>query len=287
MLTLAASLIAALPQAETDKLKEAWPKVVEAWRAMDTYKAEKEELSDDFLKLMGRLHDAFSAAGMLDGADFEAGALKRLFKLRAARLLPRTSYDEVVVARAWAAQRFAEGQPAKAGLDGLLAGLSRLKELRDKGLDDEDNVADETAAVRKSMKELKIVADDTPQWLRRRALELTRAVVAGGAWPERPKATAEQEAQAKRWIDELDDNDPEVREKAMRELMKIGDAVLPVLRAALKGASGEAAERIKRVLGEGHEPWRMAREERPADPVLRERAAVIEALKALERPKDK
>ena len=66
MIALAAALVAALVPQDEARLKEAWPKMAEAWKAVEEYKAPPDAgpLDDEYLKVIAKVHAAFEGAGL-------------------------------------------------------------------------------------------------------------------------------------------------------------------------------------------------------------------------------
>jgi hypothetical protein len=137
----------------------------------------------------------------------------------------------------------------------FLGAVARLKALERDRLDDEDNIQDELSTARKALKDLGITADSTPTPLRRRVLALARALAGGDPYPEPPRATEEQSAQIRGWIGTLGHELIEEREKASRELRRMGEVVIPFLQAAKGSPDAEVAGRVNQLLGVGHAPW--------------------------------
>lgn len=278
MIALAALIVvlAPLPQDE-GRLKEAWPGLVEAWKSLDAHKAaDSDPMSDDNLRLLGKVHKAFEAAGFMESAPgFGSGSLKQFIRLRGEKALGGASNSSSRrfhaveggggVILEWheggelGVRRKSDGAP----LDKLLASLAKLGELKDKGVDDDDNIQDELAAARKSFKDLSLTTDDTPLWLRRRLLKTAHALVLGQAYPEMAGATEEQAAQIKGWIADLGHETLETRDKASRELCKWGEQAHPLLVEASKATDPEVAARAQKILGVGHNPWKDAAARKP------------------------
>ncbi len=265
------------PLQDENRLRDAWPKLVDAWRAVDQQKPDADALSDERLKLMNKVHAAFEAAGWLDAQpEFTPAALKQLFKLRQGGDAAQQG------ARFWLAEKLqADGVASHRGsLGTLLESVRKLKELKDKGLDDEDNVQDLMAAIRTSFKQLHLTADDTPVWLRRRLVTLAQALVLGEAYPEPARATDAQAKQIQTWVADLGAAELETRDTAARDLAKAGEVAAPFLREALKSPDKEVGERAKKLLGIGHEPWKVAAAA-AGDPAS-EKAQWLEALRLRE-----
>lgn len=264
MIAIAAAVLFALPAQEEDKLKEAWPKLVEAWRSVEEHKpSETGTFDDNLIRAMGKLHDAFEAAGMFqEHPSYETAALKHLCKLGAKNLFPGSSngvlYNMAVAELQFGprnGQRWVNPMTRGGGMNDLLSSIRRLRELKEKGLDDEDNVAEETTTIRKSLKGLGLIEDETPMWLRRRVTSLAHAMVLGEAYPETARATEEERKQIAGWVEALGSEESEVREKATRELMKCGEKALGELQEALRSQDAEVVARAKKILGVGLEPW--------------------------------
>jgi len=235
---------------------------VEAWKAVDAYKAPAEStgLDDEFLKVAAKLNGAFEASGLFaaDG-EYLPRAIKAFVKIKARAILPsgqglfpaQVFLRRMRLGAGGALEAVADADP----LATLMASLKKLQSLKQEGLDDEENVQDELATARKSLKALGITADDTPPGLRRRALHLVKALALGEAYPEAPKATEEQAKQYRAWIAELGHESIETREKATKDLMRAGETTMPFLREALKGSDAEVTTRARQLLGVGHAPW--------------------------------
>jgi hypothetical protein len=269
MMTLVALLVAFAPQDEA-KLKESWPKLVEAWKAVEAYKPAPENgpLDDEYLKVAAKLHGAFESAGLFaaDG-EYLPQAVKAFVKFRARALAPAAPQNALnrgmVIRRirvAGAAPGVVESEPQADGnpMATLLNSLKKLQSLKQGGLDDEENVQDELATARKSLKALGITADNTPSALRRRVLRLVRALALGEAYPEPASATEEQAKQFRAWIADLGSDSIETREKATVEFRRASEASLPFLREALKSTDAEVTARARTLLGIGHAPWKTA-----------------------------
>jgi len=261
MVTLAAALLFALQ--DESRLKEAWPNLADAWKAVDAYKAQpaRGEFDDEYIKLVGKLHDAFDKGGLYDAAgEYAPLAVKAFVKIKM-RGLAQTNHfwgdarARVAVFRAGQRAEFAGGDPMAA----FLESIKKLRELKKSGLDDEDNVQDELATARKALKSLGITSDATLAPLRRRALSLVRALALDEGYPEPPKATEEQAKQIRGWISELGHESIEARDKATQELIRGGEPVLPFMREALKSPDAEVVARARNLLGIGHAPWAEAK----------------------------
>ena len=268
MTFLAAALIVALVPQDEARLKESWPKLVEAWKAADEYKPTPEGvlLDDEALKVAGKIHQAFEAAGLFAAeGEYLPQAIKAFIKQRARALAPASAdpWGRVMAIRGrlrvMAAGGGVEPQAPTVETDPMgafLNSLKKLKELKVGGLDDEDNVQDELVTARKALKGLGVTSDDTPPALRRRAFALARALATGDAYPEPAVATDDQVKQYRAWIAELGNDSIEAREKAMKELLRAGETVFPAAREALKQSDAEIAARCKQLLGYGHAPWK-------------------------------
>jgi hypothetical protein len=264
MLALAAALLVALVPQDEARLKESWPKLAEAWKAVEAYKPAPEHggMDDEFLKVAAKLHAAFEAAGLFaTEGEYLPQAVKALVKIKARAIVPASSNPfgrQIAIVRKFAAGggggfEFAssEGDP----LGSLVGALKKLQALKQGGLDDEENVQDELSTARKALKTLGITADDTPPGLRRRALHLVKAMALGEDYPAPAAATEEQAKQYRAWFSELGNESIEVREKAMKELLRAGEAALPFAREALRNPDAEVASRAKLLLGYQHAPW--------------------------------
>jgi hypothetical protein len=270
MIALAAAMLLALPQDES-KLREAWPKLAEAWKAIETFQTSSAaESGDEFLKAAGKLHGAFEAAGLYaTEGEYVPLALKAFIKSRARGWFSGGAYSST--RRYQLSFDGMSGDPMKAFLDSL----SRLQALEKNRLDDEDNVQDELATARKALKALGVTADATPGPLRRRILALARALALGEAYPEPAKATDEQAKAIRDLISGMSRESIEEREKAARELSRIGEAAFPFLRETLKSPDAEVAARSRQMLGIGHAPWTTA----PGAIALDDKARFVEDMK--------
>lgn len=265
MSALAAALLIALVPQDEAPLKESWPKLVEAWKAVEAYKtpAEPGLLDDEFLKVAAKLHAAFEAAGLYaPEGEYLPQALKAFVKIRARGISQgnfglRVAGIRRIRMAAPGGGAFESGGPAEADpMGALLGSLKKIQTLKQGGLDDEENVLDELVTARKALKGLGVTADETPPALRRRVLVLIRSLAQGEAYPESAVATEDQVKQFRAWVTELGHEAIENREKAMKELLRAGEASLPVLREALKQGDAEIASRCKQLLGVGHSPWK-------------------------------
>lgn len=271
--TAAALLFLLCAQDDESRLREAWPKLVEAWQALETYDGAKEgEWQDGLLPVMGKVHAAFEAAGFLDpDAGFEVAALKRFFGGRYTIHLEKVSspsgkdsLEEDLGVLVLRAEGFRNRRaPATYGFDSLFASLQKVRELREKGLDDEENVGDEMSVVRKSLKALGLMSDSTHGWLRRRFTHLVRALVLKEPFPEPAKASDEQARTIRGHLADLSSPDADAREKATAALLKDGEIARPFLREALKSPDPEVVSRAKTILGVGHAPWKDKAEAKP------------------------
>jgi hypothetical protein len=268
MSSLVVALLVALAPQDEGRLKESWPKLAEAWKAVEAYKPgpDSAPLDDEYLKLLAKVHGAFEAAGLFaPEGEYLPQALKAFIKIRVrnataggSALAFRAARIRIVMGAApgGGAEPAAPEDPNPMGT--LLGALKKLQALKDGGMDDEDNVQDEMVAARKALKALKITADDTPPALRRRALRLVRALALGEAFPEAAVPTEAQAKQFKGWIAELGSELIETRDKATEELRKAGEPALALLRESSKSADAEVASRARRLLGVGHAPWKVA-----------------------------
>jgi len=266
MITLAAAVLVALVPQDEGRLKESWPKLVEAWKAVEAYKAPAEPglLDDELLKVAAKLHAAFESAGLFAAeGEYLPQAVKALVKLRTRSILPlgnnpfanRFGAIRIVRAGVGGAPEWQRGGVDANPMGALLESLNKLKSLKQGGLDDEENVQDELSTARKSLKTLGIIADDTPAGLRRRALHLVKAIALGEDFPAPTAATEDQAKQYKAWFAELGHESIETRENALKELTKAGEPALPFAREALKSGDAEVASRARSLLGYGHAPW--------------------------------
>jgi hypothetical protein len=265
MILIAAALLM-LPQVQDDdRLKTAWPKLVDAWKAAEAFQATPApDGGDEFLKAAGKLHAAFEAAGLyeMEGGEYVPRAVKAFIKTRFRWLQPSRP-GAIRFEATWVG-----GQPVDP-MKAFLDSIGRLKSLEQKGLADEDNVQDELATARKALKAMGVTADETPSSLRRRVLALARALATGEAYPEPARATEEQVKEIRGFMGGLAGDSIEDREKATRELQRFGEAAFPYLREALAGGDAEAASRAKRLLGIDHAPWTALAQQDHRDPKLR------------------
>jgi hypothetical protein len=265
MTALAAALLVAFVPQDEAKLKESWPKLVEVWKAVEAYKSAPENgpLDDEYLKVAAKLHGAFESAGLYaaDG-EYLPQAVKTFVKFRARALAPASAQNGqfrtalIRRIRVGAGGALTEEPQADANpMATLLNSLKKLQSLKQGGLDDEENVQDELATARKSLKALGIAADDTPPALRRRVLHLVKAIALGEDYPAPAVATEDQAKQFRGWISDLGHESIENRETATKALMGAGEASLPFVREALKSGDAEIASRARKLLGVGHAPW--------------------------------
>lgn len=277
MVALVAVLVLGQVADDEQRLREAWPKLVDAWQALETYDGSKSEgWQEGLLPVMGRVDAAFEAAGFFESeAGFEVAALKHFFGDRY-----RIGIEKVTAPGAGtgnlesdlqALVLRAEGKrhrraAAAYGFDTLFASLQKIRDLREKGLDDEENVGDEMAVVRKSLKALGLMSDSTPGWLRRRYTHLVRSLVLKESFPEPAKASDDQAKAIRTWIGDLSSPEVDVREKATAALLKDGEIARPFLREALKNPDPEVVSRAKTILGLGHAPWKERKEKEPVEP---------------------
>jgi hypothetical protein len=271
MTALAAALLVALVPQDEARLKESWPKLVEAWKAVEACKAPAETamLDDELLKVAAKLHAAFDAAGLFAAeSEYLPQAVKALIKIRTRSILPAASTS---VGQRFAARVLRMGagggfevSPADANpMGALLASLKKLQALKKDGLDDEENVQDELSTARKALKSIGITADDTPPGLRRRALHLVKAMALGEDYPAAAVATDDQAKQYRLWITDLGNESIEARETAAKELMRAGESVLPFAREAMKSPDAEVVTRARSLLGFGHAPWTKLKVQEP------------------------
>jgi hypothetical protein len=272
MTALAAVLIAALVPQDEPRLKEAWPKLSEAWKAIEAYKPDPEAgaLDDGYLKVVAKLHGAFEAAGLFGPeGEYLPQAVKAFVRAKARTLsndgMQGQFFGGLRVALVMPGMPGGGAEPEQAGdpMTTLLASLKKLQELKKEKLDDDDNLADELATARKALKNLGITADETPTALRRRALTLIKALALGEAYPEPAAATPDQAKQVREWISLLGNDVIETREKATDDLRRAGESALPLLRESLKSADAEVGARVRKLLGVGHEPWKAMAAARP------------------------
>jgi hypothetical protein len=233
-----------------DKLEENFGKLQEAWKAAA---AKSDGLTDDYIRAIGKLSNALEAAGCFDpDASADARAVKRLLVRRAESMQAAKAGNRmrVVVRGAGGAFR-AESDDSGTALERFEKAVAKQRELKEKGIDDEDNLQEVLVKQRKALKDLGIIADEMPQWIRRRVLKLAQALATGAACPAFAKATPEQEKRVRELVAQLGDAEPEKRDEAARELDKIGEPAVPQLREALKHGDAEVRERAKKILGIG------------------------------------
>lgn len=265
MVALVAVLVLGQAADDEQRLRESWPKLVEAWKAMEAWNGGKSaDLSEGFVRTLGTVHAAFEAAGFYaEEPGYEVAALKRFFlsryKVTVEKVVrpptPKGEGEDMIVdGTLWLGD--CNPQPPSYGFDTLFASLEKLRELREKGRDDEDNVAEETAIVRKSLKAFRLMSDETPSWLRRRFIALVHAMVLHEPFPEPAKATPARAGEIRDRIAELSHPDIEVREKATQALLKDGEIARPLLRESLQNSDPEVVSRVKSILGVGHAPWK-------------------------------
>lgn len=252
MIALAAALLLA-PVQDESKLKDAWPKLVDAWKAVEAYAAAPSaDGGDDFLRTAGKIHEAFDAAGLYaTEGEYVPQALKTFVKARVRGWFRNFAGGNRKGPETATLYLSHPSDPMKTFLDSL----ARLQALQKRGLDDEDNVQDELSTARKALKTLAVTADDTPWPLRRRVLALAKALALGEPYPEPARATEEQAKAIREQIGKLGSESIEERDKAVREVTRFGDAALPFLREALKSPDAETAARSRHLLGVGHAPW--------------------------------
>ncbi|HEY3225616.1 MAG TPA: hypothetical protein VGK61_01315 [Planctomycetota bacterium] len=264
MMTLAAALLFGMVPQDEARLRDAWPKLAETWKSIESYKPSSGtgELDDEFLKVAGKLHEAFEAGGLYGSeGEYVPAALKNFIKARTRGLVAGGSPHAMNRAAGLADFQFGYGAggASLAPMRAFLDAVARLSSLEKSGLADEDNVMDELVTARKALKGLAITSDATPGPLRRRVFSLLRALALGEPYPEPAKATEEQAKQFRAWISELGHEEIETREKAMKELLRAGEASLQFLREALKGGDAEIVSRARKLLGFGHAPWAEAK----------------------------
>ena len=262
MIALTVSLLLFSPCQDPDSLRDAWPELVKVWNELESHQQGKTEgFDDELLVTLGKLHTAFEQGGLLEKEPaYEVAALKQLFKKRFdIGVTKKSGIPLSGKSGTFSSITFLGGNISKKGViysfESLFGSIRKLNDLRERGLDDEDNVTDETVTIRKSLKALKITADETPMWLRRRVTTLTKALLMGEGYPEPVRASDAESAQVREWIGGLASEDVQTRDEAMRRLMKAGEAGRPQLRKALGDDDPEVVARVKRLLGIGHTPW--------------------------------
>lgn len=229
---------------DEDRLREAWPLLVETWNALDARSTPLDPMDDNSLRLWGKVHTSFSTGGFIEeNPSFEAAAVKQLF-------LRFLSLKSVAIEMSG---------PGEAGARityrPFLPQVRKIRELKERGLDDEDNLQEARGELATRLKELKVIADDTPLWLRRRVVTLASALALGEPFPAPPRASGEESLHIRAWIGDLESEHPDVREAAIRSLLKSGEVAQPQLREALANGASKTVESVKRILGIGHAPW--------------------------------
>lgn len=267
MFTLVTAVLVALVPQDEGRLKESWPKLVDAWKAVEAYKPAPEAgpLDDEYLKVLAKLHGAFESSGLFAAeGEYLPRAVKAFIKCRARNLTPggfsvnnggAIIMRRVRVAGGGGGAFEVNGNPDADPMGALLSSLKKLQALKAGGLDDEENVQDELSTARKALKNLGIIADDTPAGLRRRALHLVKAIALGEEFPVAKAATEDQAKQYKAWFAELGHESIETRENALKELTRAGETALPLAREALKSGDAEVVSRARSLLGFSHAPW--------------------------------
>jgi len=262
MSTAAAFVVWFACQESPDRLRDAWPKLIEAWRAMEACREEESPLDDPMIRALRSVSSAFEVAGFLNAdLEFESAALKQLFaaryRIKVGKVVrPAKEDEEDGITLVLTEKPSGEGGASSYGFDTLLSAVENLHDLRAKKLDHEDNVAEEVAILRKSLRAFQLLADDTPVWLGRRLVSLVRALLIGDPYPEPAKATDEQIQAVRKQIEELGSSDLDVRETATQTLLKVGEIARPYLRHALQSKDSEVVSRVQLILGVGHAPWR-------------------------------
>ncbi|HZL72567.1 MAG TPA: hypothetical protein VFC86_08910, partial [Planctomycetota bacterium] len=162
MFTLAAAVLVAFVPQDEGRLKESWPKLVEAWKAVEAYKAPAEPglLDDELLKVAAKLHAAFDSAGLFaTEGEYLPQAVKALIKIRARSIFQSGNHPfgnrfgaiRVVRAGAGGAPEWQRSGADTNPMGALLESLKKLQSLKQGGLDDEENVQDELSTARKSL----------------------------------------------------------------------------------------------------------------------------------------
>jgi len=285
---LLASTAAAQEKDDPDaRLRKAWPKLLEAWKATTDFKAtlkrpdgkpvkpvEKlpsgglDPLPDDALRVSAQVQQAMDAAGL--GSDEfwpELAALKQAMKSRLTSFLRVTSvssfatptsqeeYQKLQEDYRRAVQEWSQRQSGVPPQPGRMTPVDELEEgaadlARHKSPESVDLAQDALSRVRKSLRDLRIMDDDTPPWLRIRLTALVRALALGEELPAPPQATPEQRKHVREVIGDAIEGDLVRRDEAVRDLMRLGEIAVPEVRRILADTQdAEARGRLRKVLG--------------------------------------
>jgi len=300
------------------KLRTAWPKITDAWKAVGAFKEELAKdiesgripktwasdqgkvlvLPDSFLRGSARMAAALEEAGLMgDDLPPEMEAFKSAFKARLASVVrlqsfgyfptPTTNEEYNRLSQEYSAitrtlqeefQRAVNeysmnqggvrpgGPPPAAKPATPVAKLEEaartLLRMRESGSVEEDREQDALSRIREALRDLGLMDDDTPAWMRARLTILIRAAATGEAFPEPPRATAEQRKRISTLLTTLRDGAIDEREAAGRELSRTAEGGLDLIRAALADAPDDETKlRLKKVLG-----FREKKAEPPAPP---------------------
>jgi hypothetical protein len=224
-------------------------------------------LDPENLQLIGKVCDAFKAAGFLDSPigpiSYETSALRQFYSVGYPLELKELEVSDCSVELLEGAAVIVEGTVREPSLGKPTFGFStyhsaaqRLRELRKVEGVDSEALDDERSMIRLSLKGMGLIADDTPRPVRQRFFALVGALALGDPYPEPAKAIAEEVEKARGWIRDLEHEEVEARENATRRLSMSGEGVRPLLIEALRSESPEVRARAKLILGIGHQPWR-------------------------------
>lgn len=141
-------------------------------------------------------------------------------------------------------------EPKKTAVIRLEEAAAALARLQETGTPDEDLVQDALAKLRDAFRDLSIIDDETPAWMRARVTRLVRAAALGEPYPETPAPTADQEKQIDKLLGTLREGDLPEREAATREIARIAEPFLKRLREELTEATDpDLKMRLQRILG--------------------------------------
>jgi hypothetical protein len=268
------------------KLQEAWKAIgdyhASAAKAPRLRPGEKvpkpDDLPDELVRLMGRASAAIENAGLWEpDVSPDLIAVRLAFKARLSGVArPRaggvfdvpTSEEDLKVlneeyqrlAREYeqATEEFyrrqsgegekdkPEKKPSAGEFEDSIAALAKLMSQKA----DEDLVQEATTRVRMSLRAAGIFDDETPPWIRVRLTAVVRALTLGEKMPEPAKATADQEKRSKELLDAIAAGDLEGREEAVRDLLRMGESVVPMVRKRLSETEdAEVKLRLRKILG--------------------------------------